>query len=126
MPRISIIIPAYNRADVLPRAINSVLSQTFTDYEIIVVDDASTDETSAVARNFNGPVHVIRHEVNRGPAAARNTGIEATSGAYVAFLDSDDEWMPEKLGRQIGLLEGLGTSYNACCSGRTLVHPGLG
>ena len=125
-PRVSIIIPAYNRADVLPRAITSVLSQTFTDYEIIVVDDASTDETSAVARNFDGPVHVIRHEVNRGPAAARNTGIQATSGAYVAFLDSDDEWLPEKLARQIGLLDMSVKYFGASCSGYTVIQPELG
>ncbi len=120
------IIPAYNRANVLPRAIKSVLNQTFTDYEIIVVDDASTDDTGAVARNSDGPLRVICHELNRGPAAARNTGIRAARGAYVAFLDSDDEWLPGKLARQIGLLEGLGTSYNACCSGRILTHPVLG
>ena len=126
MPRVSVIIPAYNRADVLPRAIASVLNQTFTDYEIIVVDDASTDDTASVAQNANGPVHVIHHEFNRGAAAARNTGIRAASGAYVAFLDADDEWLPGKLARQIGLLEQLGTPYNACCSGRILNHPGLG
>ena len=126
MPCVSVIIPAYNRADVLPRAIASVLNQTFTDYEIIVVDDGSTDETGSVARNSDGPVRVISHELNRGAAAARNTGIRAAIGAYVAFLDSDDEWLPKKLSRQIGLLEGLGTSYNACCSGRILNHPGLG
>ena len=126
MPCVSVIIPAYNRADVLPRAIASVLNQTFTDYEIIVVDDGSTDNTGAVAENTDGPLRVISHEFNRGAAAARNTGIKAASGAYVAFLDSDDEWMPGKLARQIGLLEGLGTSYNACCSGRFLNHPGLG
>ena len=125
MPRVSVIIPAYNRADVLPRAIASVLNQTFTDYEIIVVDDASTDNTRSVAENANGPLRVISHELNRGAAAARNTGIRAAGEAYLAFLDSDDEWMPEKLARQIGLLEGLGTSYDACCSGRILKHPGL-
>ena len=126
MPCVSVIIPAYNRADVLPRAIASVLNQTFTDYEIIVVDDASTDNTASVAENTNGPLRVISHELNRGTAAARNTGIRAAGEAYLAFLDSDDEWMPEKLARQIGLLEGLGTTYNACCTGRILVHPGLG
>ena len=62
MPRVSVIIPACNRAEVLPRAIASVLNQTFTDYEIIVVDDASTDDTGSVARNANGPVRVILHE----------------------------------------------------------------
>ena len=126
MPCVSVIIPAYNRAHVLPRAITSVLNQTFTDYEIIVVDDASTDDTGTVAQNTDGPLRVICHELNRGPAAARNTGIRAARGAYVAFLDSDDEWLPGKLARQIGLLEGLGTSYNACCSGRILTHPVLG
>lgn len=126
MPCVSVIIPAYNRAHVLPRAITSVLNQTFTDYEIIVVDDASTDDTGTVVQNTDGPLRVICHELNRGPAAARNTGIRAARGAYVAFLDSDDEWLPGKLARQIGLLEGLGTSYNACCSGRILTHPVLG
>ncbi len=62
MPRVSVIIPACNRADVLPRAIASVHNQTFTDYEIVVVDDASTDDTGSVTQNANGPVHVIRHE----------------------------------------------------------------
>ena len=123
MPCVSVIIPAYNRAHVLRRAIRSVLSQTFTDYEIIIVDDASTDDTGAVARNFDGPLRMIRHEVNRGPAAARNTGINAAIGGYVAFLDSDDEWMPGKLARQIELLDTSAKSFGASCSGYTVIHP---
>ncbi len=126
MPRVSVVIPAYNRADLLPRAIASVLDQTFTDYEIIVVDDASSDDTGAVARNSDGPVRVVRNDVNRGLGGARNSGIVVASGTYVAFLDSDDEWLPGKLARQIELLDASAGSCAACCASYTLIHPTLG
>jgi glycosyltransferase involved in cell wall biosynthesis len=107
--KISVIIPSYNRVQVLGRAINSVLAQTFQDFEIIVVDDGSTDHTGDFIRKIqaDNPQIVIRYffQQNQGPAAARNLGIEKSSGEYIAFLDSDDEWVPQKLERQIACLE---------------------
>ena len=105
-PRVSVIIPTYNRADILPRAVNSVLSQTFTDYEIIIVDDCSLDDTQAAISRFDDlRVHSVKHKRNRGASAARNTGIRYARGEYVAFLDDDDEWLPKFLERQVGILE---------------------
>ncbi len=99
---VSVIIPTHNRAGLLPRAARSVLNQTFRELELIIVDDASTDETEQVVAALNDPrVRYIRHDRNRGAPAARNTGIEAAHGKYVAFQDSDDEWLPEKLEKQM-------------------------
>ena len=98
-PVVNVIIPTYNRAQLLPRAINSVIAQTFQDIKIIVVDDASTDRTEEVVSSFQDPrIHYIRHSQNRGPSAARNTGIRASeAGQYLAYLEDDDEWFPNKL-----------------------------
>lgn len=105
-PRITVIIPTYNRASIVPRAIDSVLAQTYTDYEIIVVDDASTDETGILLVNkYNNKISCIRKEKNEGLAAARNTGIRAARGVYTAFLDDDDAWLPEKLALQLKVME---------------------
>ena len=101
-PVVSVIIPTYNRAHLIGRAIRSVLDQTYQDWELIVVDDASTDDIPGIVKGFtDGRVKYIRHDENKGAAAARNTGIQAARGAYIAFLDSDDEWLPEKLERQV-------------------------
>ena len=97
-PDISVIIPAFNRAHTLPRALDSVLSQTLKPREIIVVDDGSTDETNAVLANYPG-LCIISQD-NRGVSAARNVGIEKAGGEWLAFLDSDDEWLKEKLEKQ--------------------------
>ncbi|MCU0846919.1 MAG: glycosyltransferase family 2 protein [Spirochaetes bacterium] len=96
MPFFSVIIPAYNRRSMLTRAVESVLSQTFTDYELIVVDDGSTDGTGEEMEKYGGRVRYIRQD-NRGVSAARNAGIAASVSPYLAFLDSDDEWFPGKL-----------------------------
>ena len=105
MPLVSVIIPTHNRAHFLAGAINSVLDQSFKDLEIIVVDDCSTDDTGAVMESFSrGQIRYFRHDSERGGAAARNTGIHQSAGEYVAFLDDDDEWYPEKLGRQVSTL----------------------
>jgi len=101
---VSVIIPTYNRAEYVFEAIQSVLDQTYSNREIIVIDDGSTDETQERLSGLQGQVK-IRCTKNRGPAAARNHGIRFASGEYVAFLDSDDVWLPEKLGLQIPLLE---------------------
>jgi len=104
-PMVSVVLPTYNRARTLGRAINSVLGQTFRDLELIVVDDSSTDDSKTVVSGFNDPrIHYVRHDVNRGANAARNTGIKISRGEYLAFQDSDDEWLPEKLEKQVNLL----------------------
>ena len=100
-PKVSVIIPTYNRAQWLPAAIESVLTQTFKDFELIVVDDASTDQTPTVLQPLREHITYIRHERNLGPGASRNTGIARSSGPFLAFLDSDDLWLPEKLEAQI-------------------------
>jgi beta-1,4-mannosyltransferase len=103
-PKVSVVIPVYNRAKAVRRAIESVLRQTYQNFEIIVVDDASSDDTVASVRSISEPrLRVIRHERNRGGSAARNSGIHASSGEYVAFLDSDDEWLPDKIRRQLAV-----------------------
>src|SRR5262245_7125063 len=105
-PAVSIIIPTYNRTGFLRAAVASALAQTLHDFEIIVVDDASKDDTERVLRHFeDSRITLIRHEINRGVAAARNTGVENAKGKYFAFLDDDDEWLPNKLNRQFELLE---------------------
>ena len=123
-PRVSVIIPVYNRAHTLGRAVQSVLKQTFRDFEIIVVDDGSRDATMPTVEGFHDSrVRFLRHEQNRGAAAARNTGIRVARGEYLAFLDSDDEWLPEKLSDQIALLEDPAAGCLLSCSGFfTVVH----
>lgn len=100
---VSVIIPTYNRAHVVGEAIDSVLEQSYTGFELIVVDDGSADETPSVLESFGDRLRVIRQE-NRGPAAARNRGLAEASGELIAFLDSDDLWLPPKLQRQVEFL----------------------
>ncbi|MBZ2166167.1 glycosyltransferase family 2 protein [Methanobacterium spitsbergense] len=99
---VSIIIPTYNRANLITRAINSILDQSYTNYEIIVVDDGSTDNTKEVIQRFNeDKINYYVHKKNRGAAAARNTGIKYSKGDFIAFQDSDDKWLPEKLEKEM-------------------------
>jgi len=101
-PLVSVIIPTYNRADIVKRAISSALNQTYQNLEIIVIDNASSDNTvEAVGEFSDRRVKFIQHPINKGPAASRNTGIRNVSGEYVAFLDSDDEWASNKILRQL-------------------------
>src|SRR5262245_38128505 len=105
MPKVSVIIPTHNRAHFLRDAISSVFNQTFQDFEIIVVDDASTDNTSEIVAAFNDErIRFLRHDANKGGSAARNTGILNSQCDYIAFLDDDDEWLPEKLAKQMDTL----------------------
>jgi len=97
MPRVSVIIPTYNRARVVSKAIDSVLAQTYRDFEVIVVDDASTDDTAQVLARYGDRIRVIRRQTNGGPGAARNDGIKASEGEFIAFLDSDDLYLPCRL-----------------------------
>ncbi len=101
-PTVSVVIPTYNRAHIVGRAVKSVLGQTYQDWEIVVVDDGSKDDTRAAVEAFHEPrIRFIAHERNQGQCAAWNTGINAARGKYVAFLDSDDEWLPEKLAKSV-------------------------
>ena len=123
-PAVSVIIPTYNRADLLPRAIRSVVNQTFTDWEVIVVDDGSTDNTYSVVGPAFQPVNdrlesrshsefgeqlgsklVVIRQANAGSSAARNRAIDVARGRFIAFLDSDDEYLPDKLERQVQLFD---------------------
>ncbi|MEK6676072.1 MAG: glycosyltransferase family 2 protein [Planctomycetota bacterium] len=107
-PIISVIVPTFNREQLLPRALDSILHQTCTNWEIVLVDDGSTDRTSEIIRAYQeklGDRLIAIRQINQGCSAARNRGIEAARGHFVAFLDSDDEFMPEKLERQLALFD---------------------
>lgn len=102
-PSVAVIIPSYNRAALLERAVQSVMSQTFRDFELVVVDDGSTDGTAELPlfKNSDPRLRYLRLPQNKGVSAARNAGVKATSAPWIAFLDSDDEWLPEKLEKQV-------------------------
>jgi glycosyltransferase involved in cell wall biosynthesis len=104
---VSVIIPSYNRAKLLPRAIDSLLDQTRRPDQIIVVDDASTDNTSEVLASYRDEILAVEHQVNRGLSGARNTGIQHVSGEVVTFLDSDDILLPASIEKRLSLLESL-------------------
>jgi glycosyltransferase involved in cell wall biosynthesis len=123
-PLVSIIIPVFNRPKELASALRSVSAQTFSDWEVIVVDDASTDASSEIAFQVGprGKVRVIRHEKNEGPSEARNSGISAARGRYVSFLDSDDSWHPEKLRKQVEMVEADSDPDMVFCATQTVVY----
>ena len=102
MPSVTVVIPTCNRSGLVGVAIASALAQTFRDLEVVVVDDCSEDDTETVVTGFADPrVRYLRHEARKGGSAARNTGIRSSGAPFIAFLDDDDEWLPEKLERQI-------------------------
>jgi glycosyltransferase involved in cell wall biosynthesis len=106
MPKISVVIPTYNRAHFIKKAMNSVLEQTYQDFEIVIVDDGSKDNTEEVVQSIKDErIRYIRHEKNKGEAGARNTGIENSKGEYIAFLDTDVTWSKDKLEKQFNILE---------------------
>lgn len=103
-PSVSVVLPTYNRENVLGRAIESVLEQSYHDLELLVVDDGSTDNTATVVEDFDDSrVELLEHDKNKGAAAARNTGIREATGEFIAFQDSDDEWHSEKLQKQMDI-----------------------
>lgn len=103
-PFVSIVIPTFNRADAVVSAVQSALDQEYEPKEVIVVDDGSADDTLERLAKFRGRIQIVRHASNRGAGAARNTGIAAAAGDYVALLDSDDLWLPQKTTRQISFM----------------------
>ncbi|MCG3209576.1 MAG: hypothetical protein FOGNACKC_03203 [Anaerolineae bacterium] len=124
MPTVSVIIPTHNRAELLPRAVQSVLNQSYQDFELIIVDDASNDDTPAVMASFNDPrIKTIRHSTNRRGSAARNTGINAATGEWVAFLDDDDKWLPDKLTRQLAAVQAGGSDQVVVYTGLHHINP---
>ena len=104
MPKVSTILAVYNGAATIDRALRSIFAQTFTDNEIIVVNDGSTDDTPAVLARYGDRIRVV-NQPNRGASAARNTAAYASLGEYIAFIDDDDEWMPAKLARCVPVLD---------------------
>lgn len=118
MPTVSVVLPTYNRAPVLGRAIRSVLAQTYSDLELIVVDDASDDRTEEVVADFDDPRLVyLRQERRSGVGRARNTGIRAAGASLIAFQDSDDEWLIDKLSRQVAAMREAGDDTGLVCGG---------
>lgn len=115
MPTVSVIMPVYNVERYVERSIRSVLEQTFTDFELILVDDGGTDGSVAICWSFDDPRIRIHSQMNRGLAGARNAGIRVARGALIALLDSDDLWHPEKLARHVAHLAtrpGVGISFS--------------
>lgn len=118
MPKVSVIIPTHNRAMLLKKAIQSVLDQSYTDFEIMVYDDASTDNTPQVVESFTDKrIKFTRHERNIGVNEVRNNAVINSNSDYIAFLDDDDEWLPTKLEKQIGVLEGSTDKLGAVYTG---------
>ncbi|MCC0179229.1 glycosyltransferase family 2 protein [Waterburya agarophytonicola K14] len=115
MKLVSVIIPVYNVENYIAQTINSVLSQTYTNFEVLIIDDESPDRSIEICQQFNDPRIKIIHQQNRGLAGARNTGIRHAQGDYLAFLDSDDLWLPEKLARHVQHLDSapqVGVSFS--------------
>lgn len=104
---VSIIMPSYNTAKFISETITSVLAQTYTNWELIIVDDCSTDDTDAVVRPYlaDDRIRYIKNEKNSGAAVSRNRALREAKGKWIAFLDSDDLWLPEKLEKQIAFME---------------------
>lgn len=125
MPTVSVVIPTYNRSEFLYEAINSVFHQTYQDFEVIVVDDGSTDNTESIISKFDGRVRYFK-QANSGSAVARNRGILNSRGNFIAFLDSDDLWYPQKLEKQIKVFEkhpDVGLVFCDCSRGNSMSFP---
>lgn len=122
-PLVTVILPTYNRAEFLKESIQSVLSQTFIDYELIVVDDGSTDSTKEVVREFPG-IRYVSCQVNSGVSHARNLGIGLARGRYICFLDSDDLWVESKLETQVAWME-LQSDCQVCYTDEIWIRKGV-
>lgn len=124
LPAITVVIPVFNGSPYVGHAIRSVLDQTYRDFELVVVDDGSTDETDLVLDQIKDRrIRRLRHATNRGSAAARNTGVRAARGKYVAFLDADDAWLPSKLADQLECLCRSPENTRLVCTGFTIWRP---
>ena len=118
MPKVSVIIATYNRVELLSSSIKSVLNQTFEDFELIISDDSSTDNTKEYVEGLTDKrIIYINNETNRGVSATRNNALKSSTGNYIAFLDDDDEWLPEKLSLQIDKIEKSPSKVGAVYTG---------
>lgn len=122
-PMVSVVIPAFNAQAYISTAVDSVLAQTLRDFELIVVDDGSSDGTGSVVQAYGGALRCLR-QANGGVSRARNHGVAESRGRYVAFLDADDAWQPSKLARQVEALERHG-AHGACYTAVTIVDEGM-
>jgi glycosyltransferase involved in cell wall biosynthesis len=123
MLKVSVIIPTYNRLPMLKEAVDSVLGQNFEDFELIVVDDGSTDETAEEIKRYGGRVKLLQIPQNRGVSVARNRGILQARGKYIAFLDSDDLWVKGKLKTQVAFMED-NPQYQLCYTDEIWIRRG--
>lgn len=120
-PKVTVVMPSYNSAQYIKQSIESVQQQTIKNWELYVIDDKSTDNTCAIVREMaekDSRIHLLCNEQNSGPAFSRNRGLEMANGEYVAFLDSDDLWLPEKLEHQIQSMEKSGALFSATSYGQ--------
>ena len=115
--KISIVIPLYNKAPYVRRALDSIAAQTFTDFELIVIDDGSTDDGAAIVEKYLDRRFRLIRQANAGPGAARNVGIAQARGEFIAFLDADDEWLPNYLAEGLRLFEEFGPEVASVTSG---------
>ncbi len=123
MPQVTVVVPIYNSAKTIKRAIDSIVAQTFSDLEIVVVDDGSTDQGSDVVAQYGiSNLNLIKHLHNKGAAAARNTGVVAARGRLIAFLDSDDVWRRDKVERQVAAINLAGDSISRACATGYIFH----
>lgn len=117
---VSIIMPSYNTGKFIGESIESVLNQSYANWELLIVDDCSTDDTDAVVKNFSDPrIKFFRNEKNMGAAFSRNFALRQAGGEWIAFLDSDDIWLPEKLERQLTFMNANG--YKFCGTANSLI-----
>ena len=121
--KVSVIIPTYNRASTVLDSVRSALDQTYPCMEVIVIDDGSSDETAKLLEKYLGRITIL-HQSNAGPSVARNHGVRHASGDIFAFLDSDDVWMPDKIERQVSMMDSCGMDMS-CCICNTLISNGL-
>jgi len=120
-PTVSVVIPTHDRPKKLLRAVRSVINQTYDDWEIIIVNDYPDQDISTTLPS-NDSIRTIQHKENRGAPIARNSGIQASKGEFIALLDDDDAWKPQKLEKQINYFDDLDSSFGLVYSGRDVVH----
>ena len=124
MSRVSIIVPVFNRERTLRRALNSILNQTYKEYEVLICDDGSYDRTKEIAREFvkmDSRFKLLELKENKGAGAARNLGMKNSTGDFIAFLDSDDEWLPDKLEKQVQRMDNEPKCVGVCLTGSLII-----
>ena len=125
LPKVTVIVPTHERETSLVAAVTSILGQTFTDFELLLIDDGSGADFAKMLGELSRDdrLEIVRSDKNRGPAAARNRGIARARGPHIAFLDSDDVWVSDKLERQLAFIEAQPIAARVCCTGYRVVTP---